>query len=633
MNRKVKIAIQKNTKNLHTIFWAIFLLVSFTLNAQIFKDKKVLLLNSYHPQYTWTDQFTNAVSDELNKFLEEEGLYIEYLDGRHMIDNQKYFESLVVFYKQKYSTIKLDLIISSDDYALEFLIQNKDSIFSNTPVIYGGVNDIAKLNKLNNTQYTGIFEGLPVLENLNLITTTYPRVKTIYIISDRTTQGRDIRLQAEEQIKNWSNKEVELIIYDDFSYEELLKKSENINPDAAFFLLAIHQDKKDRYFSYHKDMPNWSKKSKIPIYGMWGTLLLGYGATGGYINDPYTHGKEVTQIALEVLRGKRISTISPKMQTEYLPRFDFNQLQRFDIKNADLPKDAIVYYKPQSFYNKHKQVINTALFLIISLLIVVIFLIFIIRKQKKYNLLLNSLTKELQRINEHMSNFSYMTSHQLRASSINMSMLLDYYQDNSLDESQKKWTFEKLKSTSYKIENTVNDITKILNHQEIKYSSEFEKIELTSFFTTILQAFRSELEENEIEVNLNFKNKEEIFSHRSVLKEIISILIENSIKYKPQEQPLSIDIGLEVTSNETILIVKDNGNGLPEHYEKRIFKLYQRGHKNIEGNGVGLYMAKLLAHSIHANIKHIKSQNSTGTTFHIILNKILLYDKKNTTHR
>ncbi len=61
--------------------------------------------------------------------------------------------------------------------------------------------------------------------------------------------------------------------------------------------------------------------------------------------------------------------------------------------------------------------------------------------------------------------------------------------------------------------------------------------------------------------------------------------------------------------------------------------MYQRGHKNIEGNGVGLYMAKLLAHSIHANIEHVKKQNTTGTTFHIILTKRLPYDKKNTTNR
>ncbi|WP_445455120.1 sensor histidine kinase [Flavobacterium sp. HNIBRBA15423] len=633
MNRKLEIAIQKKTKNLDKVLWVVFLCMCYTLNAQIFKDKKVLLLNSYHPQYAWTDNFTNAVSDELNKFLEEEGLYIEYLDGRHMIDNQLYFESLITFYRQKYSKIKFDLIISSDDYALEFLMKYKKDIFQNSPVVFGGINDLAKLDQLDSEHFTGIFEGLPVLENLNLIAQTYPEATTIYILSDQTTQGKEMTLQAEKQIKKWSNKEIKLIFKDYFSYEELLTESENIEPNSAYFLLAIHQDKNGRYFSYHKDLPNWSKKSKIPIYGMWGTLLIGYGATGGYINDPYTHGIEVSEIALEVLRGKRINTITPKLQTEYLPRFDFNQLKKYHINKKDLPKESILYFKPKSFYSKHKEVIDTGLLLIFSLIVLIIFLIFIIRKQKKYNLRLNVLSKDLQRINEHMSNFSYMTSHQLRASSINMSMLLDYYQDDSLDESQKKWTFEKLKNTSYKIENTVNDITKILNHQEIKPINEYEQIELTSFFKSILHPFKELLEKNEIIVNFNSKNKDTLFSHRNVLSEIISILIENSIKYRPQGYLLIIDIELDVKPHETLIIIKDNGNGLPKDYEKRIFKLYQRGHKNIEGNGVGLYMAKLLAHSIHANIEHVKKQNTTGTTFHIILTKRLPYDKKNTTNR
>ena len=200
-------------------------------------------------------------------------------------------------------------------------------------------------------------------------------------------------------------------------------------------------------------------------------------------------------------------------------------------------------------------------------------------------------------------------------------MLLDYYQDTTLDDSQKKWTLEKLKSTSYKIENTVNDISKILNHQEIKSEVTYENILLFPFFTAILADFEETIKNEKINVHLNLKNNDILFSHKEVLKEITTILLENAIKYRPAERILHITISFEENTFEKKLILQDDGDGLPLPYEKRIFKLYQRGHKNIEGNGVGLYMAKLLAYSIHANIEYLKNQSQKGATFQIIFNK------------
>lgn len=258
------------------LFFLIVIQGSFgALFSQEKLGKKVLFLNSYHPQYAWTDNFTKGVESQLKIPLEPEWLYVEYLDGRRMMDNKKYFESLVTFYKSKYGSIKFDAIISCDDYALEFLMKYKREIFKETPVIFGGINDMAKRNKLDYNEYCGVFEGLPVLENIDLILQTQKGVKNIVILSDKTTQGKQVTERAKELTKTWRNSEVSLAFKDDFSYEEIYQEMVSADPSTAYYILVVILDSNGRYFSFHKDLPALAKVSKAPIYGMWGSLMIG----------------------------------------------------------------------------------------------------------------------------------------------------------------------------------------------------------------------------------------------------------------------------------------------------------------------------------------------------------------------
>lgn len=82
MKNQLKIILLRRTERAVKVLSIIFLLFCISIKAQIFKDKRVLLLNSYHPQYACNQNFTKTISDELNKYLEEEGLYIEYLKNQ-----------------------------------------------------------------------------------------------------------------------------------------------------------------------------------------------------------------------------------------------------------------------------------------------------------------------------------------------------------------------------------------------------------------------------------------------------------------------------------------------------------------------------------------------------------------------
>jgi signal transduction histidine kinase len=97
-------------------------------------------------------------------------------------------------------------------------------------------------------------------------------------------------------------------------------------------------------------------------------------------------------------------------------------------------------------------------------------------------------------------------------------------------------------------------------------------------------------------------------------------LISNAVKYTPAEGKISIEIKRQ---NSHILIkIADNGWGIPENQQKKIFtKLFRADNvrkKDTEGTGLGLYIAKAIVRQSKGKI-WFDSKEKRGTTFYIIL--------------
>ncbi|MFT9498124.1 hypothetical protein [Anaerosolibacter sp.] len=73
-------------------------------------EKHVLILNSYHKGYKWTDDMVEGIEDVLKSDLENINLSVEYLDGKR-IHGELYFQKLNEIYKHKYESEKFDIIL------------------------------------------------------------------------------------------------------------------------------------------------------------------------------------------------------------------------------------------------------------------------------------------------------------------------------------------------------------------------------------------------------------------------------------------------------------------------------------------------------------------------------------------
>jgi diguanylate cyclase (GGDEF)-like protein len=384
------------------IAWLLVLLwVALPSDAR--STQKVLVLNSYHIQYDWASEQIRGIKAALSGIIETENLMVEFMDERRIIDQADYEKFLFDIYQYKYARLQPDIIISNDDFALLFLFKYHDQLFPNVPVVFNGVNARFDQELALRPLYTGIYEAEEIGGNLELMMRLQPEVKHLTVLTDRTSLGKRFTELAQVDIKKLQQqekyKDKQFEILNNFSMEELRQKIANTDQKSAFLLVAIHADNQGKYFSFKDDLPELAQLAKVPVYGMWGTLILGTGAIGGLINDPYDHGFKTAKIAVEILNGASPSAIAISDRAEYLPRFDYQVLKRFHIDQALLPKDSQFINEPKTFYSTHTTMVHVALGVFLFLVGAIVLLLknvrFRISHERKLQFLLrqDTLTK------------------------------------------------------------------------------------------------------------------------------------------------------------------------------------------------------------------------------------------------
>jgi ABC-type uncharacterized transport system substrate-binding protein len=150
--------------------------------------RHVLLLNSYHQGFRWTDELTAAVTSTLGSALPQVEFHIEYMDTKRLYTPQ-HLHTLRQLLALKYSERQPDIILASDDHALTFMLEVHAELFPKVPVVFCGVNDVTTALAVPRKYCTGIVERIDIKENVELVRMLLPRVRNIVSVSDGSSTG------------------------------------------------------------------------------------------------------------------------------------------------------------------------------------------------------------------------------------------------------------------------------------------------------------------------------------------------------------------------------------------------------------------------------------------------------------
>lgn len=329
---------------------------------------QVLILHSYSPSYQWTADLQRGIEDAVRDTEQPLDFSIEYMDTKR-ISTQRYENELVVYLKEKYKNKRLDGIIASDDYAFDFLSRYSENLFGQVPVVAVGVNN----EQAELSTFTGPvkvhYEKDNVKENIELIKSLKPNLKTLYFLIDDSYTSSFIKDEFFKYIGEYPSISVEVI--SDISLADTAEFLSHVDPDDAVLLTHYNTEVSNGVFhNYNETAKVLSAKSNAPIFVFW-EHYLGSGVLGGYVNKSHCLGYQ-SVISLGLLLGNAFDGLDDSDHWKgYV--FDYAALAKFQISENLLPNDAEFINKPASFIEDNALILFIS-GCIISLLVAIILL-------------------------------------------------------------------------------------------------------------------------------------------------------------------------------------------------------------------------------------------------------------------
>ena len=288
----------------------------------------------------------------------------------------------------------MDVVISTDEEALDFLLVNRGLLFPDASIVYCGIK--YDIDRFWVPKLTGVIEAVDLPSNIRIAQMLNPDLKEVYVVMDTTPTSMALVNNFISLMKTYSPA-LSFHFAEFVDFEVLLENVRNLSQNSAVFLVNYTQDKSGKVLSMEESAKRITHNSPVPVYSVWDSYM-GQGILGGKMVSGYTQGHMAAQIALRILNGESADEIPVQISSPSQYVFDYQQLQKFKIDKTNLPPNSIIHNQPDTLYQRYKRLI---LIVVVSSLMfsLIIFLLSINiihrhrveRSLKRYSIRLNFL--------------------------------------------------------------------------------------------------------------------------------------------------------------------------------------------------------------------------------------------------
>lgn len=204
-----------------------------------------------------------------------------------------------------------------------------------------------------------------------------------------------------------------------------------------------------------------------------------------------------------------------------------------------------------------------------------------------------SLEKEKE-LSQLKTRFVSMASHEFRTplSSVQLSAsLIDKYAQKNDPDNIRKHTI-KIKNSVGHLTGILNDFLSLEKLEVGKTEVVLQRFDLVKFSEDLVEEMQLIAKQDQHIVYQHTGADGHVYLDPALLKNAAINLVSNAIKYSGENT--FIEFNTEVNNTEVCITVKDNGIGIPEDEQKRLFEPFFRAHNtgSIPGTGLGLNIVK-----------------------------------------
>ena len=562
---------------------------SFAKNLET--KSQILIINSYHKGFQWSDELINGVEKSLGDKNNVETTIL-YMDSKR-IASPEYYEKLKDLYKLQLEKRKYDLVLLVDKFAYEFALKNYKDLFTNERLVFSGIEqyDASLVEKYGLTgKISGILEKRAIGDTIDIINRMMPKLKKLHIINDFSVNGDDTDLFIQSAINKIGNKfDVDYIRYS--TIDELTQKFSIFKEDEAIFFIRFYNNKyKELHQNY--EIAQMINSFELPTFST-DSLFIKKGSLGGKLIQIEDLGKNTGSLLLKLLKDENAEPII-ETHNSYSYIFDYEKVKKFNLNPEALKKRINYVNTPESFFDKNRDFVNIIfIFSPLSLLLIIILVYNLqlqIKNAKNQEFLIQQ--SKLAEIGEIISSIA----HQWKEPLIEISTLVqEYIFSNKRTKDEDEKYVKNIMSQIYYMTDTINDFQNF-----IKPSTQKTSFNIKDAIVKMMNIIEHNMKYNYIDININIEDKTKLIIsgyHNELMQSLLNIVnnAKDSILKKRESNKKfkgKIDINISNYLNYAQIEISDNGGGIDEKNMKKIFDPYYT--TKDKGHGIGLYMTKVI---------------------------------------
>ncbi len=238
----------------------------------------------------------------------------------------------------------------------------------------------------------------------------------------------------------------------------------------------------------------------------------------------------------------------------------------------------------------------------------------ILQKQKQIEEDLKRKADELARSNAELEQFAYIVSHDLQEPLRKILAFGDRFKKVcpvNLDEQVLDY-LGRMQSAASRMQGLINDL---LSYSRITTKARtFEKVQLTEIGREVLSDLEPRILQNNARVEIG--DLPVIDADPIQMRQLFQNLLVNALKFHRQDTTPIVRVYAVLKGKSVEIVFEDNGIGIDEEYQERIFGVFERlhGRNDYEGSGIGLAICKKIADR-HAGKIRILSEVGKGSKF------------------
>jgi PAS domain S-box-containing protein len=221
-------------------------------------------------------------------------------------------------------------------------------------------------------------------------------------------------------------------------------------------------------------------------------------------------------------------------------------------------------------------------------------------------------TAKLEEKIVELRQFFYKAQHDLKTPATTIQGLINLFKEKK--EKNAEHLLSLIEKCNYQLLMVIDNISRI--EAIMRHNPDVKEIDLENKIKRIIQYISPEDKRIEFKINLSLDSH--IHSDKELLNIILRNILDNTTKFSDPKKPTcQTEINCERKNGIVEIRITDNGQGIPERIQDKVFNIFFKGNKS-SGIGLGLYMAKCAAEKLGGSIS-MKSKEHLGTEFIICL--------------